>query len=57
MKVDYHPSMRRLHKPDLNLDAKQQEERSFAILEAPTMETWLKGTIAEVSTLTAITPV
>lgn len=45
--ADVHPLMRRMHKPDPQLPADQQDKRSVVVLEPADLEQWLRGSEAD----------
>lgn len=49
--ADSHPIMSRMHKPDSNLPADQQDKRSVVSIEAGAVDQWLHGSTAEAQQL------
>lgn len=49
--ADPHPLMSRMHKPDPQLPADQQDKRSVVAIEAEDMDQWLLGSMQEVKPL------
>jgi putative SOS response-associated peptidase YedK len=55
--ADAHPLMGRMHKPDANLPADQQDKRSVVVIEPADYEAWLGGAIDEAVPLIRLAPV
>ena len=54
--ADDHPSMGRMHKPDPNLPADQQDKRSVIPIEAEDVDLWLSAPVAEAARLLKLAP-
>lgn len=55
--ADDHPLMRRMHKPDPELPADQQDKRSVIPIEMAQVDRWLAGTIDDAAALLHLSPV
>ncbi|EJL80127.1 hypothetical protein PMI12_00232 [Variovorax sp. CF313] len=57
MNADAHPLMARMHKPNPNLPADQQDKRSVIPLEANDFDRWLTCTVEEARAMLKVPPV
>src|SRR5690606_12081036 len=56
LNADYHPLMRRMHKPDPKLPPEEQDKRSVIPLESEDYWPWLSGTVDGAKALYPLPP-
>lgn len=54
--ADRHPLMSRMHRPDLKLPPDQQDKRSVIAIESSDLDTWLNGSIGDITALMRAPP-